>query len=156
MKFFKWILFAAVLLLALGIFALSSQPRDDSNKLSGNFTIRIVQLYQQITGNADSERIHEIAEDIHGITRKYAHFVLYTILGILTGLLFSAGKRRWSALPAWILCVLYAISDEYHQTFVSGRSGEVRDVLIDSAGALLGITAVMLTGWLNAKIKSTK
>ena len=39
----------------------------------------------------------------------------------------------------FVICVLYAITDEYHQTFVAGRSGELRDVVIDSLGALLGI-----------------
>ena len=39
--------------------------------------------------------------------------------------------------------MIYAISDEIHQLFVPGRSGQVRDVLIDSAGSLLGIIIVM-------------
>ena len=37
----------------------------------------------------------------------------------------------------------YAISDEVHQLFVPGRAGQVRDVLIDSAGSLLGIIIIM-------------
>ena len=40
---------------------------------------------------------------------------------------------------AWIFCILYAMSDEFHQLFVPGRSGEIRDICIDSLGALLGI-----------------
>lgn len=38
-----------------------------------------------------------------------------------------------------IICLLYSISDEFHQLFIVGRSGEVRDVLIDTIGALTGI-----------------
>lgn len=38
-----------------------------------------------------------------------------------------------------LLCMLYAITDEIHQHFVPGRSCELRDVLIDTTGALLGI-----------------
>jgi len=37
------------------------------------------------------------------------------------------------------ICVLYAVSDEVHQLFVPGRGRQVRDVLIDSAGAIVGI-----------------
>ena len=37
------------------------------------------------------------------------------------------------------VCVLYAISDEVHQLFVSGRGAQVKDVLIDSAGAIVGV-----------------
>ena len=45
---------------------------------------------------------------------------------------------------AFLICVLYAISDEIHQLFVPGRAGQVRDVLIDSSGSFLGIFLVML------------
>ena len=37
-----------------------------------------------------------------------------------------------------ILCILYAFTDEYHQTFINGRTGQILDVLIDSSGSLLG------------------
>ena len=40
---------------------------------------------------------------------------------------------------ALIFCLLYAISDEFHQTFVAGRSGQITDVLIDLSGSLAGI-----------------
>ena len=40
--------------------------------------------------------------------------------------------------------LLYAMSDEYHQTFVMGRSGELRDVLIDSLGIITGIVLTVL------------
>jgi VanZ family protein len=71
------------------------------------------------------------------VTRKLAHFGEYFAL---TGLWWWAlrtrvGARR--ALPiAMAIAFGYAISDEFHQTFVSGRTGTPRDVLIDSAGIL--------------------
>jgi len=46
-----------------------------------------------------------------------------------------------------IICVLYAISDEIHQLFVLGRSGEVGDVLSDGRGSLLGIFIVLILTW---------
>ena len=42
-------------------------------------------------------------------------------------------------LLSFIICVIFAISDEFHQTFVAGRTGQSLDVLIDSAGALVGL-----------------
>ena len=36
--------------------------------------------------------------------------------------------------------MLYAISDEVHQLFVPGRGGQVKDIVIDSAGAIVGIS----------------
>jgi VanZ family protein len=71
------------------------------------------------------------------ILRKLTHFGEYFAL---TGLWWWAlrtqiGGRR--ALPlAVAIAVGYAISDEIHQTFVDGRTGTWRDVLIDSAGVL--------------------
>ena len=37
-----------------------------------------------------------------------------------------------------LICLIYAFSDEIHQLFVLGRSGEFRDVLIDFCGSILG------------------
>ena len=50
--------------------------------------------------------------------------------------------------------VLYSVSDEYHQTFVSGRSGELRDILIDSLGALTGIIFALVIYKIHKAIKN--
>ena len=76
------------------------------------------------------------------ILRKLAHLTEYAILFLL---LFRAlgqtgnFSRRKRLLFALAFTILYAASDEQHQTFVSGRSGMVRDVVIDAAGALAGL-----------------
>ena len=64
--------------------------------------------------------------------RKGIHFGEYALL---CALLFRALRGRLAL--AWTLTVLYAVSDELHQTFVDGRVGTPRDVLIDAAGALV-------------------
>ena len=51
---------------------------------------------------------------------------------------------RLAAATAWALATLYAATDEFHQVFVPGRSGKVADVLLDSAGALLGVLLLAL------------
>lgn len=71
------------------------------------------------------------------VLRKLTHFGEYFAL---TGLWWWAlrtqlGVRR-ALLPAIAIAIGYAITDEIHQTFVDGRVGTWRDVLIDSAGAL--------------------
>lgn len=72
------------------------------------------------------------------VVRKMAHFSEYAILGVLSYLFF--GEFRISAHKnAFIFSFLYAVSDEVHQLFVKGRSGQWSDVLIDSLGALCGI-----------------
>lgn len=85
--------------------------------------------------------------------RKLAHSLIYLILGalIIWSLLPLHRKedphrrRRLSLLILISLStsILYAISDEFHQTFIPGRSGEVGDVLLDSTSALIGIYLVV-------------
>jgi VanZ family protein len=80
------------------------------------------------------------------IFRKCAHFLEYAILGCL---IYRAlrGSCEWSRQRAfWIalgLTVLYAVSDELHQTRVRGRVGSPRDVLIDSVGAWAGLRVAL-------------
>lgn len=77
------------------------------------------------------------------LVRKAAHIVAYFVLGAL---LFNAIRQhRLGALQAATISIavaaLYAILDETHQLFVAGRSGEVRDVLLDTVAAIGGTAA---------------
>ena len=80
--------------------------------------------------------------------RKNAHFFLYFILGCLvySAMRLHQWRPRTAAIVSSIVVVLYAISDEIHQLFVPGRSGEMRDVLIDSIAGLIGI-GLIYTYW---------
>jgi VanZ like protein len=66
------------------------------------------------------------------VLRKLAHVTEYAVLGFLLA-------RVVATAPAFALGVLYAVTDELHQSFVSGRHGAPRDVLIDSFGVLIGV-----------------
>lgn len=70
------------------------------------------------------------------ILRKGAHIAEYAILGLL--LLRAIGRE----LPALAIGIAYAITDEVHQHFVSGRHGSPVDVLIDTVGLAIGIFVV--------------
>ena len=75
-----------------------------------------------------------------------AHFLEYALLAALLwhALRSSPALAGRAASLAFVLAVLYAISDEFHQSFVPGRYPDVRDVLVDAAGALM---AVLLLRW---------
>jgi VanZ family protein len=79
------------------------------------------------------------------ILKKAAHMIEY---GILASLLWRALSRGQGALSrsalvtAFIVSVLYAASDEYHQTFVPGRNGTPVDVGLDTVGALIALLVV--------------
>jgi VanZ family protein len=57
-------------------------------------------------------------------------------------------KRRHVACFALALGAAYALLDEWHQVFVAGRTAQLGDILIDSAGVLCGIAAAGLIRYL--------
>lgn len=70
---------------------------------------------------------------------------LFCVLGILLfGSMYNGDNILKSVFIALLLAFLYACSDEYHQTFVVGRTGQFNDVLIDFSGAFIGVLIVSL------------
>lgn len=124
------------------IFYLSHQPVSKSNKLSKEITGKISEIVEQVEPN----RKINLGKTNH-IIRKNAHFFAYLILGVLVSNgLRSSGVIGYRVMNiALLICILFAISDEIHQLFVPGRGGQVKDVIIDSAGSIVGIVGYGLT-----------
>jgi VanZ family protein len=74
--------------------------------------------------------------------KKSAHFTAYALLALLVWRAVEWRPRAWAW--AWLLTVLYAVSDEWHQSFVSNRHPQATDVLIDACGA----ATALLIAWL--------
>ncbi len=86
------------------------------------------------------EATEQVLGEVNVPVRKCAHMFEYAVLFWLT---------RWSAITirrpnfivpgmfAFVFCLLYACSDEYHQSFVPGRSAQLQDVAVDMAGSLI-------------------
>lgn len=86
-------------------------------------------------------------ETIDFIIKKTAHLSEYAILAVLVWRAFSRTLRERQHCHPWVivgLCAAYAVSDEFHQQFVAGRGPSPRDVLIDVAGASLGLFAASI------------
>lgn len=132
-KGLPWLLVALWMVL---IFYLSHQPATKSNGLSKGATEIIVETVEKVAPKVDINK-----RGFNHIIRKNAHFFAYLVLGILVANgLRSSGVNGFKAIGlALLICVLYAISDETHQLFVPGRGGQAKDVIIDSAGAVVGI-----------------
>jgi len=73
---------------------------------------------------------------------KYAHFFVYGLLGTL--LVRALGGWRGAAWAALALASAYGVTDEFHQSFVPGRSCEVADWVADTSGAALAIGLYVL------------
>src|SRR3954469_4439695 len=68
------------------------------------------------------------------IFKKGAHFTVYAVLAVLFRRALPPSRSIWAL--SWVLTVLYAASDEWHQSFVPGRHPQFTDVLIDACGAI--------------------
>ena len=143
MKYKKIILIILIIIWMATIFTFSSQVSDKSSNTSGN-TIRFILNKLQITKNMNEQQVDELVENLQTPIRKLAHFSVYTLGEVLFFTLFNQYKtqNKKKIIYSVVLCMLYAITDEIHQYFVPGRSCELRDVLIDTAGALLGVLIV--------------
>ena len=67
--------------------------------------------------------------------KKLGHALGYALLAV--SYFRGLGKRPWLA---WLLAILFAVTDEFHQSFTPGRNPSVWDVLIyDNLGAIVGL-----------------
>ena len=83
------------------------------------------------------------------------HFAAYGLLAILVAFAVPQCVRQFAsrAAVAFIVTVLYGVSDELHQSFVSGRHASVGDVVVDALGALTGIGVLyFVTRWRNERL----
>jgi VanZ family protein len=94
----------------------------------------------------------EATDTLEFILRKGAHMATFALLAWLARYAFAGtwremGRRRLS-LFAWAFAVLYALTDEFHQTFVPTRVGSLRDIGFDATGAAIGL---LLAYWRSPK-----
>lgn len=108
------------------IFIMSSSNSIESNNQSGYIVNYIANLFNITNLNTLSY-----------IVRKLAHLTEYFILGFLVINMITCYKKK--TYISIIICILYAISDELHQSLVPGRSPQIKDIIIDSIGSLSGI-----------------
>ncbi len=88
-------------------------------------------------------------ETLHGIldflARKAAHLLEFALLMRFA---YPAVEKSWVRIPRfhfWLafgFCILYSISDEWHQTHVFGRTGTVFDIFVDAVGSVLGFVSL--------------
>ena len=139
----RWISLIAVIAVAVMIFLFSAQEGDDSAMLSEGVTEWVLTVL--VPGYADFTAAQKLAylERAGFAVRKLAHFSEFALLALTLSVHLHYRMRGGGriALTAWVIATLYAGTDELHQMFVGGRGPALRDVAIDSAGALVGAFA---------------
>ena len=137
-----WI-WTILLVLYVGfIFCNSLTPADESSRQSGGVLRMILGMVQGmgLEGSWITEHL----------VRKTAHFVEYTGLGILLGITlrqYPAGRMMRRVLQCWI-GVMIPLVDETLQLFTEGRSGQISDVWLDTAGVFTGFLVIGGMYWL--------
>lgn len=144
----------AVLWMCL-IFSFSARPAELSSNDSYEVGILVGKIFVPGFEELDLEEQTEFAKKIDHPVRKCAHFTEYMILGIFFASAFIGNikKKQTEIMASFLLGASYAASDELHQLFVPGRSGQISDVMLDSAGVLTGVLLVFLLARLFLKKK---
>lgn len=145
MKIKKAISIILVIIWMSTMFWFSNQQGTGSSSTSkkvSEIMVNIIDIKQQYS-DAEKEEIIKVVEPV---VRKLAHYTFYAIGGILvTNCIYQfCNKEKRVITISAIIGIAYAVSDEIHQLMVPGRSGNIKDVMIDSIGILTGIALFLL------------
>ena len=151
---YRAILWLITLSLLLVMFGFSAQEGTQSGSISDKIARPITDSLAQRQG-LTGQAYWKLYAQVDFAVRKTAHFLEYTLLGMLLTLLLDSYRTRWHWL-SWAGCSLYAARDEIHQLFVAGRTGKWQDVLLDSSGALAGLLLAMFMLWLIRRRRAKK
>lgn len=134
----KTISIVSLILWMIVIFSFSSADANKSTGTSDKVITTMIEIKDKITNNETPNNEKEIiVKNSSFYIRKIAHITEYLILGFLTFNLL----KQYSVTNIYYaigLSILYSCTDEFHQLFINGRSGSIRDVLIDTIGILIG------------------
>lgn len=130
------------------IFWFSSKNATESDATSNPIATEILTIIERIIGRFDGKEHVSWLELLNFVVRKAAHVTEYVILGITINIGFyhSHLRNRKLFLFSLLMATAYAATDEFHQLFVEGRSGQITDVCIDTVGCLIGclLTALFI------------
>lgn len=146
----SWIL---VVLWAGAIFFMSNMDTNESNDKSKKTINEIIEKAVETTNNwgitdkhPSNNKMKQVIDKLNKPLRKVAHASEYLILTILliVALTNSGINGKKTFIIAILICFLYACTDEYHQTFIKGRTGQFTDTLIDTLGGIVGCSIFIL------------
>lgn len=136
------------------IFSFSAQPGQVSSQLSYKVTREIIVVADKVLDKDMSEaQIEAAVTKYHYYVRKLAHFSEYLVLAATVALpLYVYGLRGFAlVILAGTFCFGFACLDEYHQSFVAGRTPAKKDVIIDTCGAFVGIYITRIISFIGRK-----
>ena len=142
--------FAPAIMMMCMIFMFSSQDAEESSQLSYKVGVKVLTVANETLDRGWTARqIDHLSKIGQHYIRKTAHFSEFFLLAVSVAFpLYVYGVRGiWLLIFAGGFCVAFACLDEYHQSFVAGRSPQKKDVIIDSCGVFLGVIITRIIGW---------
>ena len=114
------------------------------NVLSASHTSILLSAVRWLFPNVRDESLAVF----HLLVRKAGHLTEYAILATLAARAFRTSsydllRRHWFWVSL-LLAIAYALTDEFHQSFVPSRTASIYDSLIDSIGALIGLMIIRM------------
>ena len=126
------------------IFYFSAQTAEESSEVSGSVIEVLAEKFYPEYETLTPPEKQDLISSLQSVVRSTAHYCIYGGLGFFAFLTFiSYTNLKYKVRVFWMLetCLLYSVSDEFHQTFVDGRAMQLTDIIVDFAGIL---TAVLI------------
>ena len=147
------ITWGVVILWAILIFFMSNMDTNESNGKSMKSIDKAIESTLVITNKTgitdkhpSNKKMEKVIKKLNQPLRKVAHASEYLVFTIILIIALSntrvQGKKIY--IIAILICFIYACTDEYHQTFVKGRTGQFTDTLIDTLGGVIGCLLVII------------
>ena len=159
----KLILWICVALWMIIIFLFSNMNSTSSNNKSKkvidvaiNQSINVTNSIGVTKNYLSQSKKSELVQELNVPLRKGAHSTIYFVLAtfLLLALNQSISKRTIIVISTFIISFVYACTDEFHQLYISGRTGQFSDVIIDMFGVIIACIIFIITGFFNkTKVK---
>lgn len=138
----KILIWIPAIVMTIVIFGFSKQDGEESSGLSykaADIILTVCDKAGMVDYN-DSNR-ESMIESVQFPIRKAAHMTEYAVLAVLVMIALIVDGIKGIKLPviSAVIATAFAATDEFHQVFVPGRYGCVRDVFIDAAGSVIGL-----------------
>lgn len=144
-----------IIIWMITVFRFSNQGGTESSSTSAKVTKVIVNV---VVNDKKEENKVQIANKIEKVVRKFAHYTIYTIGGVLImNYAYTTDKtKKQQTFGSLLFGAFYAATDEVHQYFVPGRSAQITDVGIDTLGVITGIIIFAIIINVIQKLKNIK
>lgn len=155
-------LLAAISLLFILLFIFGNSSRDGVS--SNNFSRNIIQKVIVSQTDSNEENIDNAKDynwfiyNLNIVIRKFAHAIEFCVLAIILSIVINSFKveTKLAVVSTMFIVLLLAVFDEFYQIYIPGRNSNVRDVLIDFIGGIIGISIFYISKLIFKVIKNKR